>query len=127
MKELTLKGFFKIIKKRLWVLLTIPIVAVLVALALLRYTVTPKYTAQMSMYVLNRQDTESTVNFSDLQSSALLTADYRELALSRRVLDPVAEELGLSPHTRKYTYRIAVESANTPRAIEISATAADPL
>ncbi len=127
MTELTLRDIFKILLRRIWLIVLLPFVAVVAATLLVYYVIVPVYTATASMYVLNKQSTESSINYSDLQSSALLTADYRELVLSKRVLSKVAEEYGLNPAGMQQNFDIEVTSANNTRVIEISVTSSDPV
>lgn len=128
MKELTLKDVFKIILRRIWLVVLLPVCAVIVTAIMVFYFIPPTYTASASMYVLNKQNVDSNmINYSDLQSSALLTADYRELVLSKRVLSAVADDFNLDAETIKDEYNVEVTSANNTRIIVISATSEDPV
>ena len=127
MTELTLRDIFKILLRRIWLIMLLPFVAVVAATLLVYYVIVPVYTATATMYVLNKQSAESVINYNDLQSSALLTADYRELVLSKRVLSKVAKEYGLDPTAMRQNFGIEVTSANNTRVIEISVTSSDPV
>lgn len=127
MTELTVKDIFRIIARRIVLVVVIPLLAVIGTAALVYYVIEPVYTAAISLYVLNKQSTDNAVNYSDLQSSALLTADYREIVLSRRVLGAVASEYGLAAETLEREFDIKVSSANNTRIIEISVTSGDPV
>lgn len=127
MTELTLKDVFSIILRRIWLVVLLPTFAVILTAALVYYVIPPVYTAETSMYVLHKQSTENVINYSDLQSSTLLTADYRELVLSKRVLNVVANEYGLNEETIQEDFDIEVTSANNTRIIVISVTSGDPV
>lgn len=127
MTELTLKDVFSIILRRIWLVVLLPTFAVILTAALVYYVIPPVYTAETSMYVLHKQSTENVINYSDLQSSTLLTADYRELVLSKRVLNVVANEYGLDEETMQEDFDIEVTSANNTRIIVISVTSGDPV
>lgn len=127
MTELTIRDIFRIILRRIWLVVLIPFFTVVAAALLVYYAIVPVYTATASMYVLNKQNAESVINYSDLQSSALLTADYRELVLSRRVLSTVANEHGLNAADMQKDFDIEVASANNTRVIQISVTSSDPV
>ena len=127
MTELTIKDVFKIILRRIWLIVLVPLFAVIVTTVLVYYVITPVYTATTSLYVLNKQNAENVINYSDLQSSSLLTADYRELILSKRVLSAVAEQYGIDVETMQEDFDIKVTSANNTRVIEISVTSGDPV
>ena len=128
MTELTIKDVFKIMLQRIWLVVLVPLFVVIVTAVLVWFVIAPVYTATTSMYVLNKQSAEnSMINYSDLQSSALLTADYRELILSKRVLSAVAQEYGLDAETMQEDFDIEVSSANNTRVLEISVTSGDPV
>ena len=127
MTELTLKDVFSIILRRIWLVVLLPTFAVILTAALVYYVIPPVYTAETSMYVLHKQSTENVINYSDLQSSTLLTADYRELVLSKRVLNVVANEYGLDEETMQEDFDIEVTSANNTRIMVISVTSGDPV
>ncbi len=127
MTELTIKDVFSIIFRRVWLVVLIPLCAIIVATVLVYFVIAPVYTAVTSLYVLNKQSVENIINYNDLQSSALLTADYRELILSKRVLSAVAGQYGLDVETMQEDFDIEVTSANNTRVIEISVTSGDPV
>ena len=128
MQDFTLKDVYRIMLNRIWLVVVLPFIALMVSTIVVYFFIQPTYTAITTMYVLNKQNNDAnTVNYADLQSSQLLTADYRELALSKRVLTAVANELGLSTSNLASDYGITITSANNTRVIQISATASDPL
>lgn len=127
MTELTLKDVFDIVLRRIWLVVLMPTIVVILTAALVYYVIPPVYTAETSMYVLHKQSTENVINYNDLQSSTLLTADYRELVLSKRVLSVVANEYGLDVETIQEDFDIEVTSANNTRIIVISVTSGDPV
>ena len=127
MTELTIKDVLKIILRRIWLIVLAPLFAVIVTTVLVYYVIAPVYTATASLYVLNKQNAENVINYSDLQSSALLTADYRELILSKRVMSAVADQYNIAVDTMQKDFDIAVTSANNTRVIEISVTSGDPV
>ncbi len=127
MTELSIKDVFSIIARRIWLVVLVPLCAVIAAAVLVFFVIAPVYTATTSLYVLNKQSVENIINYSDLQSSALLTADYRELILSKRVLSAVAGQFGLDVEDIREDFDIEVTSANNTRVIEISTTSGDPV
>ena len=63
--------------------------------------VTPVYRATATMYVINAQNYDASLTYSDIQSSTQLVNDYRQLIRSDRVLDRTIETLGLTDLTAK--------------------------
>ena len=90
--------------------------------------ITPTYDSTTKIYVLNKQNSDnSSITYSDLQSSAQLTKDYMELVTTRPVLEKVISSLGLE----KMTYndlkeKINVSTATDGRIIYIKVTDENP-
>ena len=83
---------FKAIFHHIVLVVIIPLFAVIAA-AYVCWNVLPKtYTAETTLYVLTRSDTES-LSYNELTVSTQLVNDYQELAESRRVLSGAAEML----------------------------------
>lgn len=121
MRELTLKMIVKALLKRIKWLIVIPLVAVLVTGFVNWFVIKPSYTAKTTMYVLQRQN-ENSINTTDLNTGAMLIADYRELASSNRVMDAVETDTGL--HVRR-DFSISVAPASNTRLVVISVTGKD--
>lgn len=126
MREILLKDIYESILRRMLLVVVFPVIAVIVTAAVVFFIEDPVYTSSASMYVLNKQDTENnSINYSDLQSSAMLTADYREIILSKRVLSEVADEYHMSVAAIKSGTRVS--TANDTRVLLISVTMEDPV
>ncbi|MBR3305091.1 MAG: hypothetical protein IKR03_01565 [Clostridia bacterium] len=125
--EIQFKDILRNILKHIWIVILVPLAAAVITGFIVSYVIPPVYTASASMYVLNKNGEDDSVNYSDLQSSTLLTADYREIALSKTVLSAVADEYGLNAQTIQREYKIGVTNKNSTRIIVISATAEDPV
>lgn len=91
--------------------------------------VTPMYDSTTKIYVLNRQDdNSSTINYSELQTSTQLTKDYMELVTTRPVIENVISELALEDVTyEELVEDVSVSTATDGRIISITATADSPL
>ena len=118
MRELTLKMIIKALFSRIVFLIAIPLVAIVVTAFVNWFMIDPVYTAKTTMYVLNRQN-ENQVNISDLNTGAMLIADYKELATSNRVMGAVMNETGLDV---RRSFDVNVASASNTRLVEISVT-----
>ena len=82
------------------------------------------YTSDVSLYVLNKTDEQSSnITSSDTTASQQLANDIAVMAQSNRVIDATAQSLGMS--TLK-GYDIKVTSATTNRVITLSVTGKKP-
>ncbi len=78
----------------------------------------PIYTAEASIYVLNRQSGDL-ISVNDLNSSAQLVNDYREIMMSEKVLQRVASSIG---RTDLDGYEIDIAAVRDTRVMEIRVT-----
>lgn len=90
--------------------------------------ITPTYESTTKIYVLNKQSNDnSSITYSDLQSSAQLTKDYMELVTTRPVLEKVISSLGLEEMTyNDLKEKISVSTATDGRIIYITVTDENP-
>lgn len=97
----------------------------LIALVITKFLMTPMYTSATSVYVLNKQDSQS-VTYSDLQTGTQLTKDYAQLIQSRTVTEQVIANLGLPLTSEQLSKRIQVTSPTDTRILEISVENENP-
>ena len=96
-------------KKVLIVLVTLIFTAVSLAYSI--FLVTPQYASTTKVYVVNQKKDDKAITTQDVQLGSLLVKDYKEIILSNRVMEEVAEKSG--------TDLTAKELANTVK--EVSA------
>lgn len=88
--------------------------------------ITPMYTSVTKVYVLSKQDNNSSVTYNDLQIGSQLTKDYMELVKSRPVLEKVIERLELDMKPEELKSRIGVTTQTDTRIMAISVRHEDP-
>ena len=87
----------------------------------------PQYESTTKMYVLSKQDSNSsTVTSGDLQASSLLTKDYAELIQSRQVAETVIAQLNLELTYEEFLKKITVTTQNDTRILSITVKDEDP-
>lgn len=92
-QELDLRELLYVVKRRLLFILTLPVVAAVVALVLSQFVLTPVYQASTTLWVI--KDGSAQINYNDLLLNRNLTKTYAEVAKSRAVMVDVIERLGL--------------------------------
>ena len=91
------------------------------------FLVKPTYTSTTSMYVLNRNSTDSNgLNTSDLSVANYLTKDYVQMIRSRTVVENVIASLDLDMTVNGVLEELTVNSQTDTRIIQISITDGDP-
>lgn len=116
-----LKQYLKILFKRLWIIIVLPVVAAGVASYVSFYILDSVYEANTTLYVINKKaDFQPTVAYNELMAGQYLVKDYRELIKSRTVTETVINELKLEHITPEaLAKKISVNAKNDTRLIEI--------
>ena len=116
--------FFLFRQKLLFIIIAAVIGAVLAG-AVTYFAITPKYQATSKLYIVSASS-DSVVNLSDLQIGTNLTADYKELVLSRPLLESTIRNLGLDMTPNALKRMISVTNASGTRILSITATTTNP-
>ncbi|MDF2520154.1 MAG: hypothetical protein K0R84_782 [Clostridia bacterium] len=126
-ESIDLKDIFIMLRKRLWVILLITIVATLAAAIISFWVLEPIYEANTTLYVGKNISSEGAMVYQDIQLSGQLVKDYRELAKSRLVSNIVINELRLEDTTSaQISDMLEVNLKSDTRIIEITAQHTDP-
>ena len=124
---MTLLELLALLRKHLQMVVALPIICALIAAIFCWGLMPDEYTAEVSIYALTKNTSQSTsedgVSYSDLQSSQLLANDFAELAKNQQVRDNTAESLGME---NLNGYEISVTSSTTTRILKVQVTGADP-
>ena len=124
---MTLLELLALLRKHLQMVVALPILCALIAAIFCWGLMPDEYTAEVSIYALTKNTSQSTsedgVSYSDLQSSQLLANDFAELAKNQQVRMNTAESLGMESLAG---YDISVTSSTTTRILKVQVTGADP-
>lgn len=128
MEELQLKDFLQIIRKRLWVVIIITLIAIIATSVYTFFVQTPIYQSDTSLYVISKKvDAQAAINYNDLLAGNQLAKDYQELVKSRAVSNMVIDELGLKNiSARQIAAKLGVSVKSETRIIQITAQDPDP-
>ena len=121
---MTLLELLGLIRKRLGIVIVIPVVFALATAAYSFLVLPDRYTASTSMYVLTKssQNNDAITN-SDLTASQMLTNDVATLIKSSRVQNDAAAAVNLDSLSG---YSINVNSTTTTRVITVSVSGTSP-
>lgn len=90
-----------------------------------RLFVTPLYQSEAKIYMVSASG-ESMINISDLQLGSQLTSDYRQMLISRPLLEDVIDTLGLELHYATLRGMISITNPADTRILNIMVTSPDP-
>ena len=124
--EIDLWGLFQILLKNwLWILLSTLGCAIL-GLLITMFLITPKYRAEATMIVNTRQDQTATVTNDQITSAQKLVDTYSIIIRSRRVIDPIMEELNIEDDYEDFVVDITVESVDSTQVMSIQVENKNP-
>lgn len=121
---MTLLELLNLLKKRMKLVVTLPIVLALAVGVFSFVVLSDTYTSTVSMYVLvNQGESSNTSLQSDLSASQMVTNDVATLLESDRVVNGTASDLGLK---NLNAFKISIENTTTSRVITLSVTGTNP-
>lgn len=124
--EIDLWELFQILLKNwLWILLSTLGCAIL-GLLITVLLITPKYRAEATMIVNTRQDQTATVTNDQITSAQKLVDTYSIIIRSRRVIDPIMEDLNIEDDYEDFVEDITVESVDSTQVMSIQVENKDP-
>ena len=124
--EIDLMELFSVVWHNLLLIIEIGLCVGALAFLFSSLLVPKQYVSTTKVYILNRQSDSVNVTYSDLQSGATLTKDYKELIKSLPVMEKVVAQLNLDISPERLANKITVNSPADTRIIEISVSDTDP-
>lgn len=115
---LDIKEIFYILLDHILIILLLGILLAFCAGLGSKLLLNPIYTSSSSLYIINRQDAESTT-LADLQTGIQLTKDYQILVKSRPVMEQVISDLNLDLSYEQLAGMITVSAPVDTSIIEI--------
>ncbi|MDV3426115.1 MAG: capsular biosynthesis protein [Bacillota bacterium] len=91
--ELDLKDLFKILKKRIWLIITITIAATFTSAMVSIFLISPTYEAEVGIIIGAQQDGEK-INNSEIDMYKNLMQTYKDIAETNKVAQAAADKLG---------------------------------
>jgi capsular polysaccharide biosynthesis protein len=122
--EIDLRQLFQVLRRRLTLLIALPVIAGLVAAIVSTFFMSPVYSAETSLWVI-KNDT-SQINYNDLLLSRNLTKTYSEVATSRAVMADVIGTLGLKYTVEQLQAKVSVTPVKDTEIISFQVEDADP-
>lgn len=122
--EIDLLELVSIVRRRLWILLTVPVVAALTAAAVSLYVLDPIYEASTTLWVVKKES--GAIDYQTLLLYRNLTKTYGEVAKSRRVLEKAAASLGGTPTADQLQNAIRVTPVRDTEILQIAVQDTDP-
>lgn len=123
--EIDLGGLFSLLIHKAAIIICMGVLFGGMAFLACKFFITPQYTSQTKLYVLNRA-TDGTTTLTDLQTSTQLTKDYQILVTSSPVMEEVIKKLSLDMTSSDLAGAITVTTPADSRVLEITVINPDP-
>ena len=125
---MTLLELLQLLRQRLGLVITLPLVCALLMAAYCWGLMPDEYTAETAIYALTKGTSEAgqptdVVTATDLSASQMLANDFAELVKNEQLQEDTAVALGLEDLS---AYDISVVSSTTTRIIKVAVTGGDP-
>ena len=125
MEEIDLKELFDYFKSKLvWIIVTV-ILAIGIGNVYTILTRVPMYKSSTTI-VLVSENTNESYNNTELQMNKNLVGTYSEIIKSRKVIEPVISNLGLSYSYEKLRGKVSVDSVTNTEIIRVAVSDDDP-
>jgi capsular polysaccharide biosynthesis protein len=124
-ETISLKELLGTLKKRLWLILAITIMATLVSGIISYFFLTPIYQASTQILVNQKKSEQALYNPSEVQTNLQLINTYNVIIKSPAILDLVIEELDLDMTAQQLNSSITVGSEKDSQVVNIAVQNAD--
>jgi len=124
--EIDLRELFAVLLGRIWIIIGIGVLTAVLGFVFSKFVLQPEYKSTTKIYILNKQDSSSSITYSDLQSGTQLTKDYMTLVTSRPVVEQVIAEMNLDMKYKDLVNMISVTNPQDTRILSITVTYNDP-
>jgi capsular polysaccharide biosynthesis protein len=122
-----LRDIFRIVRKRIGLILAIPAVAVLMAALVAFFAMTPIYQASTTLMVWKTPTTQNQITTGDITTNRQLVTTFREIARSNTVMQDVINSLNLQESPDDLRSAVEVSAVGTTEIIKISVDNPDPV
>lgn len=120
-ETISLQELFSILRKSLWRILALTIVAALISFAVSTFLIKPTYQAGTQILVTPKKQENDVIDASQVQSSVTLVNTYRVIIKSPAILEKVQAEVKNAPdNISALNNMITVESEQNSQVINVS-------
>src|SRR5437588_3687615 len=119
-----LHNYMTIIRRRLWLLLAVPVLAVGVAFGVSKLQ-TPQFEASLTLWV-SQASSAAGQQYSDILAAERLAKTYGALITKRPVLQETIDELGLKMTPDQLSDLVTVKMVRDTQLLEVSVRHTDP-
>ncbi|TFB14167.1 capsular biosynthesis protein [Filobacillus milosensis] len=126
-ETISLNEIFSVLKKRIWLIISITLLALIISFLATMYIITPRYEAS-SQFMVTQKETFRDLNYNvnDIRTNVELINTYNVIIKSPRILDQVIEELNLDLSVGQLAGKLNVSNAQGSQVVNVMVTDVDP-
>ena len=124
--EIDLREIFGMLKKRWLMIVSMTTVAVIAAVVVSFFILSPVYESSSTLLVSYKQNQESIMTYNDLTMSQKLVNTYSEIIKSRSISEAVIKQLNLDLTAEELSKKITVSKVNDTEIIRIKVSDTNP-
>ncbi|WP_161515001.1 YveK family protein [Priestia megaterium] len=118
-ETISLRDLFAVLRKRLWLIVLITIIAATVSAIISFFVLTPVYESKTQILVNQAKSDEQLYNTQAVQTNVQLINTYNDIIKSPAILDKVIKELKLDGSAASLSGQIQVTSAQNSQVAQI--------
>ncbi|WP_404427704.1 capsular biosynthesis protein [Ureibacillus chungkukjangi] len=119
-ETISLQDIFKIIKKRLYLIVSLTMIAGIIAAIISYFVLTPVYQASTQILVNQQKTQVEQIQTQDIQANLQLINTYNVIIKSPAILEQVIERLDLELTPSQLSEKITVSNASDSQVISVS-------
>ncbi len=122
----TVKDLFTAIKRRLWMIVLITLLATIASCIYSFYFITPIYQSSTQILVNQSRENGQKIDYDQIQSNLQLIETYSDIIKSPMILDIVSRKLELNRPGKKLVDQINISSGDKSQVITVTVQDTDP-
>ena len=125
-ETISLKELFETLKKRLWLIVSITVIAAVISGVISYYFLTPIYQASTQILVNQTKNEQGVYNSNEVQTNLQLINTYNVIITSPAILDIVSKELDLNMTASQLKDKITVGSEKDSQVVNLAVQDPNP-
>lgn len=125
-ETISLKALFQILRKRLWLITLVTIIAAIISAVVSFFVITPVYQTSTQILVNQAKNEQQLYNVGAVQTNVQLISTYNDIIKSPAILDKVISSLSLEKSSELLSEQIQVASSENSQVAQIIVQDTDP-
>ncbi|WP_318617751.1 YveK family protein [Priestia megaterium] len=125
-ETMSIKELFQTLKKRIWLIALVTIIAAIISAVVSFFVLTPVYESKTQILVNQAKSDQQLYNAAEVQTNIQLINTYNVIIKSPAILDKVKNELNLDRTVEELNGQVTVSSAKDSQVVEITVQDSSP-